>query len=134
MIFLDTNVVSELLRPRPHPAVAAWSRAAPHEEICIASVVEAELRVGVERLPDGRRKRTLGRDLDLYLGSTFAGRVFPFDRAAARFYAEFVAARGRAGRPASAPDALIAATARSHGARLFATRNTKGFGGAGRRW
>ena len=83
MIFLDTNVVSELLRPRPDPAVAAWSKAVPFDGICTASVVEAELRAGVERLPDGRRKRGLGRDLDLYLGSTFGDRVYPFDRAAA---------------------------------------------------
>ncbi len=131
MIFLDTNVVSELLRPRPHPAVAAWSKAVLHDEICIASAVEAELRAGVERLPDGRRKRVLGRDLDLYLVSAFGDRVYPFDRAAARFYADFVAARAKAGRPAGLADALIAATARAHGAALLATRNTKDFEGCG---
>lgn len=131
MIFLDTNVVSELLRPSPHPAVRTWSKAAPYDEVCIASAVEAELRAGVERLPDGRRKRLLGRDLDLYLASAFGDRIFPFDRAAARFYAEFVAARSRAGRPAGLADALIAATARAHGAKLLATRNTKDFEGCG---
>jgi toxin FitB len=131
VIFLDTDVVSELLRQRPHPAVEAWSKATPHEEICTASVVEAELRAGIERLPDGRRKRTFGRDLDLYIDSTLGNRVFPFDRAAARFYAESLAARDRAGRPVGAPDALLAATARAHGATLLATRNTKNFDGCG---
>ena len=87
MIFLDTNVVSELLRPRPDATVLAWSYSVPREQVCVASVVEAELRAGIERLPDGRRKQTSARDLDLYLGSTLGGRVLPFDRDAARFYA-----------------------------------------------
>lgn len=131
MIFLDTNVVSELLRLSPHPAVEAWSRAAPREEICISSFVEAELRSGIERLPDGLRKRTLGRELDRYLGVNLEGRVFPFNRTAARFYADFVAARGKVGRPAGLQDAAIAATARAHGATLLATRNTRDFEGCG---
>lgn len=131
MIFLDTNVVSELLRQRPDAAVLAWSYSVPREQVSVASVVEAELRAGIERLPDGRRKRAAGHDLDLYLGSTLGGRVFPLDRAAARHYAAFKAARERAGRPTAIPDALIAATARAHGATLLATRNTKGFEGCG---
>lgn len=131
MIFLDTNVVSGLLRQRPHPAVVAWASTTAHEGTCIASVVEAELRAGIERLPEGRRKRTFARGLDLYIGSTLGNRVFLFDRAAARFYAGFVAVRARAGRPAAAPDALRAATARAHGADLLATRNTKDFEGCG---
>jgi hypothetical protein len=94
--------------------VAAWSKAAPCDEICIASVVEAEPRAGVERLPDGRRKRVLGRDLDLYLGSTLGGCVFPRDRAAARFYAEFLAARHRAGRRAGRAHRGHGAGARNH--------------------
>lgn len=131
MIFLDTNVVSELLRLRPDAAVLAWSYSVPREQVRVASVVEAELRAGIERLPDGRRKRTTARDLELYLGSTLGGRVLPFDRDAARFYAAFLAARERAGRPTSIPDALIAATARAHGGTLLATRNTKDFEGCG---
>lgn len=131
MIFLDTNVVSELLRPFPDPVMLAWANGVPREEICVASVAEAELRAGVARLPDGRRKRELGRNLELFMGATFGGRVFPFDRAAARFYADFAAVRSRAGHPAGLADALIAATARAHGAKLLATRNTKDFEGCG---
>lgn len=131
MIFLDTNVVSELLRSRPDPGVLEWSDGLPREGMSIASVVEAELRAGVERLPDGRRKREAGRALEGFLRAAFEGRVFPFDRAAAPVYAGFVAARRRAGRPVSVPDAMIAATARGHGATLIATRNTKDFEGCG---
>ena len=131
MIFLDTNVVSELLRSSPDPGVLGWSDGLPRAEMCIASVVEAELRAGVERLPDGRRKREAGRALEGFLRAAFEGRVFPFDRAAAPIYAGLVAARRRAGRPVSVPDALIAATARAHGAALLATRDTRGFEGCG---
>jgi hypothetical protein len=60
VIFLDTNVVSELLRARPDPGVLGWSDGLPREEMCIASVVEAELRAGVERLPDGRASANPG--------------------------------------------------------------------------
>ena len=63
--------------------------------------------------------------------ATSGGRVFPLDRAAARFYAAFLSARGRAGRRTGLPDALVAATARAHGATLLATRNTKDFDGCG---
>jgi len=131
VIFLDTNVVSELLRLSPDPVMLAWSYGVPRGRMCIASVAEAELRAGIARLPDGRRKLDLARRLELFMGATFGDRVFPFDRAAARFYAEFVAARGRAGRPAGLADALIAATARAHGAALLATRNTRDFEGCG---
>lgn len=131
MIFFDTNVVSEFLRERPDPKVLAWSDGVERAAICTASVVEAELRVGIERLPDGRRKRAFGRELEAFLDAAFGDRVYPFDRAAARFYAGFVAARVRAGRPVGAPDALIAATARARGATLLATRNTRDFEGCG---
>ena len=99
----------------------------PREDICIVSVVEAELRAGIERLPSGLRKRSYRRTVDFCLASTLGGRVFPFDRAAAHFYAAFMAAREKAGRPTSLPDAFIAATARAHSATLLAMRNTKGF-------
>ncbi len=131
VIFLDTDVVSELLRSRPDPGVLERSVGSPREEVCIASAVEAELRAGVERLPDGRRGREAGRALEGFLRAAFGRRVFPFDRAAAPIYAGFVAARRRAGRPVSVPDALIAATARAHGATLLATRDTSGFEGCG---
>lgn len=131
MILLDTDVISDLLRPNPNPDVEAWSQSVDQDEISTASLVEAELRAGIERMRDGRRKRTLEQDLDRFLIFALGGRVLPFDRAAARFYAEFVAARRRSGRPTSPQDALIAATARAHGATLLATRNTSDFEGCG---
>ena len=131
MIFLDTNVVSEFLRERPDPKVLAWSDGVGREAICTASVVEAELRIGIEKLPDGRRKRAFGRELEAFLGAVFGDRVYPFDRAAARLCAEFMTVRAKAGRPIASPDALIAATARAHGATLLATRNTRDFEGCG---
>lgn len=93
MIFLDTNVVSEFLRERPDPKVLVWADGVERAAICTASVVEAELRAGIERLPEGRRKRAFGRELEAFIEAAFGDRVYPFDRAAARFYAEFTAAR-----------------------------------------
>ena len=126
MIALDTNVVSELMRPAPSPSVVAWVDAQPADELAVTAVAAAELRYGVARLPDGARQRALAAAVDALLAQVFGGRVLPFDSAGAVVYGELVAARERAGRPISSADAQIAATCLAHGARL-ATRNTRDF-------
>lgn len=129
MIVLDTNVVSELMRATPSPEVVAWLRDQPTGSLLTTAVTVAEIRYGLERLPDGRHEAELRRIADELLGA-FAGQVLPFDLDAANRYGVLVAERERAGRPMSALDAQIAAICLSRGASL-ATRNVKDFAGTG---
>lgn len=126
MIILDTNVVSELMRPHTNPAVLAWVDQHRSDEIYLTAITTAELRYGVARLPAGRRRTELADQLQQVIESDFAGRVHPFDDHAAGHYAEIVAHRDSRGHPISMADGQIAAICRSVGARL-ATRNTKDF-------
>lgn len=126
MILLDTNVISELLRPSPDPAVLAWVSAQDAETLYVTAVTEAELRYGVAVLPQGRRKAALSALVDTVLREDFAGRVLPFDAPAAACYAEIGAARKAAGQPISQFDCQIAAIARAS-AMTLATRNRRDF-------
>ncbi|MGE4482449.1 type II toxin-antitoxin system VapC family toxin [Acidocella sp.] len=126
MILLDTNVLSELMRPSPAPAVETWVSAQPAAGIFISAITEAELRYGLALLPDGQRRRRLLVQAQAMLAEDFAGRILPFDSAAAEAYAPIAAARRLAGRPISQADAQIAAIAASRGAAL-ATRNVMDF-------
>ena len=129
MIILDTNVVSELMRPEPAPQVAAWVRERDRPELRTTSITLAEIRYGIARLPDGRRKQALlAAASDIF--RTFEGQVLPFDAAAAEHYAAIASNRERSGKPISGFDALIAAVCRSRGAAL-ATRNLPDFDGTG---
>ncbi|ACU97361.1 type II toxin-antitoxin system VapC family toxin [Saccharomonospora viridis] len=130
MIVLDTNVVSELLRRAPDAGVVAWVDRLPVESVFITAVTAAELRYGVARLPDGRRKQVLDVKIGELLTEDFEDRVLPFDTGSAAHYATIVAARERAGSPISAADAQIAAICRYYRARL-ATRNVGDFVGTG---
>ena len=130
MIVLDTNVLSELLRPRPAPQVEAWLAAQDGARVYFTAVGEAELRHGVALLPAGRRRTALGAAIDGVLDEDFRDRILPFDREAARAYAVIAAARRAVGRPISQFDCQIAAIARAHGASL-ATRDTGDYGGCG---
>ncbi|KGE05168.1 type II toxin-antitoxin system VapC family toxin [Pseudohaliea rubra] len=130
MILIDTNVISDLMRPDPAPAVLAWFGAHKASALYLSAVGEGELRRGAVILPPGRRRRQLLDAIDAMIAEDFAGRVVPFDSAAAAAFAEVFAARQKAGRPISFPDCQIAATARAHGAAL-ATRNVTNFEGCG---
>jgi toxin FitB len=129
MIVLDTNVVSELMRPDPAPQVAAWIRERDRHELRTTVITLAEIRFGIARLPDGRRKQALLDAADeIFL--SFGDQVLPFDAAAAEQYAVIASARERSGKPIPGFDALIAAVCRSRGAAL-ATRNLPDFGDTG---
>lgn len=128
MIILDTNVISELTRPVPEPGVISWLDSLPAEEIAITAITAAELRYGVLRLPDGRRKNELSDAVHAVINTDFRGRVEPFDVLAADQYADVVATRERIGQPISTSDAQIAAICRVLDATL-ATRNTPDFTG-----
>ena len=123
MIILDTNVVSELLRPAPSPAVEAWLAAQDGATVFFTAIGEAELRIGVAILPAGRRRTSLAEAIDAVLEEDFRHRILPFDTAAAQAYAAIAATRHAAGRPISQFDCQIAAIARIRQA-FLATRNT----------
>jgi predicted nucleic acid-binding protein len=130
MILLDTNILSEVMKPAPAAEVDAWLGAQPVESLFISAVTEAELRFGLALLPEGRRRERLVEALEGMLTDDFADRILPFDSAAASAYARISADRRRIGRPISQFDAQIAATAWSRNATL-ATRNIGDFEGCG---
>ncbi len=131
MIILDTNVVSEPMRPAPDERVLRWLAAQDASTLFLTAVTEAELRTGLALLPAGKRREALTAALEAVLTQDFAGRVLPFEGgAAARAYAAIQAERREAGRPIAMADAMIGAIARSRGMRV-ATRNTGDFAGTG---
>lgn len=127
---LDTNVLSELLRAKPDPAVLAWFAAQPADSLFVSAVTQAEMLHGARLLPAGKRRRQLEQSLEAMFNEDFAARVLPFDASAADQYATLAAERRRAGRPISQFDAQIAAIASSHRMAL-ATRNVSDFEGCG---
>jgi predicted nucleic acid-binding protein len=125
MIVLDTNVVSELMRPEPAPPVRAWIIARRPGELGTTAVTVAEIRYGIERLPASRRKDALlSAAADLF--AAFGDLVQPFDAAAATWYGQITARRERLGLPIGSFDAQIAAICRTRNAAL-ATRNVRDF-------
>ena len=127
---LDTNVLSELLRARPEPAVLAWFAVQAPDSLVVSAVTQAEMLLGARLLPAGQRRQQLQQALEAMFREDFGGRVLPFDTAAAADYADVVHARRNAGRPISQFDAQIAAIARCRGVGL-ATRNVADFEGCG---
>ena len=130
MIVLDTNVVSELMRPHPAARVVDWVGRQAAFRLYLSSITEAELRYGVEVMPEGSRQTKLRDAVEGMVREDFAGRILPFESDAARAYALIAAARRATGRPISRADCQIAAIARSVGASV-ATRDTGGFEGCG---
>ena len=127
MIVLDTNIVSELMHVKPDPAVVSWLDALQAPTIYITAVTAAELLFGVERMPSGKRRTRIGSAIADMLEYDFADRVLPFDVSSSLEYGRVVAHREKLGHPIGMADAMIAATALSASASLFATRNTKDF-------
>ena len=130
MIVIDTNVISEVMRAHPAPAVLAWFGAQEARMLYLSAVGEAELRRGAAILPPGQRRDLLVTQIEAMINEDFSGRVLPFDSAAARAFAAIDGDRRGAGRPITFADCQIAATARAHGATL-ATRNVTDFEGCG---
>jgi toxin FitB len=126
LIVVDTNVVSELTRPAPAPAVIRWLDSLAAAEVATTAITAAELLYGVARLSDGRRKTELSAAVRGLLSEDFGGRVLPFDGLAASRYAEIVSHSERVGRRIGIADAQIAAICSAISATL-ATRNTDDF-------
>jgi toxin FitB len=131
VILLDTNVLSELARAAPDPAVLAWADAIPVARLCTTAITEAEVRFGIELLPPGRRRERLELALEAVFRGVIAGRVLPFDRAAALIYGGLAAQRRRIGRSIDVPDLQIAAIAVARGVDAIVTRNHRDFEGCG---
>ena len=125
-VLLDTNVVSELIRKAPDPAVETWAAGHALEDLFFSAVGEAELRYGAAILPAGRRRESLVSDIQRMLSDAFDGRVLPFDSRAACAYADIAAMRRSAGRTVPPADCQIAAIARSRDMAV-ATRNVRDF-------
>ena len=130
MLMFDTNVISELMRKSPDPAVEAWAIRHAVEDLYFSAVGEAELRYGAAIMPAGRRRDALVSDIETVLRAAFGDRVLPFDSAAARAYADIAAMRRLAGRPVTPTDSQIAAVALSR-EMAVATRNVRDFEGTG---
>jgi toxin FitB len=126
MIVLDTNVLSETLKPTPEPRVLAWLKAQPRPSLFTTTVTRGEILRGIRILPDGKRRQGLWEAALTIFEEEFAGRILNYDNPAADLYADIGASRRAAGKPISQFDAQIAAVTRSRGAAL-ATRNVRDF-------
>jgi hypothetical protein len=130
VIILDTNVLSELMRPEPAESVVRWINAQVATSLYTTSVTQAEILHGISLLPRGKRRDAIAAAAGEMFERELDGRILPFGSDAAGPYAAIAVARRRAGRPISTFDAQIAAIARAHDAGL-ATRNVDDFDGCG---
>ena len=126
MIVLDTNVVSELARPRPNPRVLSWVESQGREELSVTVMTVTELCYGVALIPDQPTRQRVSRDNESLLSFYFAGRILNLDEASAREYARILAQFRRGPVPVDAHDCIIAAIASVNGAPV-ATRNVRDF-------
>ncbi len=111
MLILDTNVISEMMKPVPNDFVQAWLNTQFSESLHITSITWAELMKGLESMPDGQRKNDLFAALQAVRTQIFEGRILPFDEAAATHYGKLTVMTQRAGQTMGEPDAQIAAIA-----------------------
>lgn len=130
MIVLDTNVLSELMRPRPAAQVMAWVKGHSSSQLAVTAVTEAEIFYGLEIFPLGKRRNQLLNAAEALITEGFQGLTLPFDSDAARMYSKIASARRSSGKPISQLDAQIAAIARVHKA-VLATRNIGDFDACG---
>ena len=130
MILLDTNVISEPMRPNPDGEVLSWLDAQAAESLYLATVSLAELLLGIERLPACKRRKALAAALQEQVIALFGKRIVPFDLGAAETYAQIVTRARRHGHHISVADAQIAAIAAPRKVTM-ATRDEAPFQAAG---
>jgi hypothetical protein len=126
VIVLDTNVLSELMRPSPASTVEAWIASHPASSLYISTITQGEILYGIGILPRGRRRTALEHAAEAMFEQDFADRILAFDSAAARSFASIGAERRRRGQAIGQLDAQIAGIARSRNAAI-ATRNSDDF-------
>jgi len=125
-IILDTNVLSELMRPEPEPAVMEWFAGRTGATFYVTAITEAEIRLGIALLPAGKRRTALAEAAETMFRVDFAGRTLSFDTLCAAQYAVIVAGRRSAGFSITTEDAQIASISLCNGYGL-ATRNVRDF-------
>jgi hypothetical protein len=130
MIVLDTNVISELMRATPDRGVVQFLDRLDRRAVRTTAISVAEIRLGIARLPRGRRRTLLADMADELFAAVLWGKILPFDEGAATTYARIAARRSERGRPIALADALIAGICLQHDATL-ATRNVKDFESTG---
>ena len=130
MILLDTNVVSELMKAKPAPAVLVWMSLQSPDHLFVSTISMAEILFGIELLPKGKRRDGLLQEAEITFARDFAGRILAFDEGAARMFGSIVATRRMQGRPIGIADGQIAAIARCRQS-VLATRDTSDFEGCG---
>lgn len=126
MIILDTNVLSEQIKPVPSEAVMRWAGTTMASQLFTTAVTEAEMLIGLEIMPPGRKRTALASQIEWLFNAHLADRILPFDRDAARELSRLPLRRTRDGKPIIDTDALIGAIALAHKA-VVATRNVKDF-------
>jgi predicted nucleic acid-binding protein len=130
MTLVDTNVISELMRPHPNQNVVGWLDAQLAETLYVSAVSLAEIVLGIALLPDGRRKSSLDRSFALHERALFGARIIPFGEREARAYGDVVCRARSDGHPLSVADGQIAATAAAGGF-VVATRDRRPFASCG---
>lgn len=126
MIVVDSNVVSEVMRPQPSELVLNWLNAQDGSRLFVTTITLAEIGYGLRILPEGQRRRQLQRRFEQFIAQAFEERVLDFTVSAAHAYAEILGYRKEVGYPMSLPDGQIAGIAHAHGFAV-ATRNIKDF-------
>ena len=129
---LDTNVISEWVKPKPHAGVIRWLAEADEDRVFISVISIAEVRRGLERMPKGARRDRIEVWMREDLFARFEGRILPVDVAVAQEWGVTIEKARSCGITVSVMDAFLAATARAHDLKLV-TRNTKDFRGLGLR-
>lgn len=130
MIILDTNVLSELMRPSPDRMVVEWLLRRGSEGLRTTAICQAEVLAGIAALPESRRRRDLEQGASHVFSRVLGDQILPFGSDAASYFAAIVARRRNAGLAVEAPDAMIGAIALRHGAAV-ATRNVRDFADCG---
>jgi predicted nucleic acid-binding protein len=130
MLILDTNVLSELLKPNPDAQVVAWIENQPRQQLFTTAVSRAEIMYGIQLLPKGQRRQKLAEAAKAIFDEELADHVLPFESLAADHFATIAAKRKIEGKPISQFDAIIVSIATAHSARL-ATRNERDFEACG---
>lgn len=125
-VLLDTNVISELMRPQPDQAVMSWFADRTSTAFYISAITQSEIRLGISLLPAGKRRDALEAAAEAMFSQDFAGKCLPFDAACTANYAAIVSGRRTEDLATSTEDAMIAAVALTCGYPL-ATRNIKDF-------
>lgn len=130
MIIVDTNIISEMMKPQPSTPVLQWLDAQEITQLFTTSITLAEISYGLNVLPQGNRRALLEDAFNKAMLAAFKHRILFFDERAAHQYGKLMGLRKELGRPLSIPDGQIAAIALVHGAAV-ATRNTRDFADCG---